>query len=302
MASDPLLKRGDRVRVIAPGGALPVRDTNQDNGGGPLERGLELLGAAGLEPVVSETITQRDRYFAGTDVRRLDELKVALGDRDARAIWVARGGYGASHLLPHVPVETVRAAKQCLIGFSDVSALHALWGRAQLPSLHAANVINLASWDPAHLTELFAQLLQPEAAVFNGAGSQGKGTVEGPLTGGNLTVLASLAGTGFLPAWRDAIVLFEDVGERPYRLDRCLTQLQQAGAFQGVRGVCIGQLTDCDDKALDYTALEMMLSALGKLRVPVIYGLPLGHESSSRAARFGVRAVLNPVAVTLTVG
>lgn len=296
-----LLKRGDRVRVIAPGGALPGHDALASDGG-PFERGLDVLVAAGLEPVVGSGIQQRDRYFAGTEARRLEEFQTALADQDARAIWVARGGYGASHVLPHVPVERVRATGKCLIGFSDVSALHALWGRAQLPSVHGANVVNLAAWQPAHRDELLSQLLNPtpEPVLFQAAGALGKGTVEGPVTGGNLTVLASLAGTGFLPSWRDAILFIEDVGERPYRLDRCLTQLQQAGALQGVRAVCVGQLTDCDDKALDYTALDMVLAFLAKLKVPVLHGLPLGHDPSSRAIPFGTRATLNPAALTLT--
>lgn len=103
-----------------------------------------------------------------------------------------------------------------------------------------------------------------------------------------------MVGTGQLPSWKGCIVLLEDIGERPYRLHRCLNQLLLSGQFSGVRGICLGQFIDCNDPALDYTPLDMLLDVLGKLYAPVMTDLPFGHDASTaRAIRLGVPARLD---------
>jgi muramoyltetrapeptide carboxypeptidase len=252
----------------------------------------------------------RHRYLAGEDPRRLAELQTALDDPTAGALWVARGGYGAARLLPHLDRRAVHRAGKWLVGFSDVTALHAAWSTAGVASLHGANITTLDSWSQPARDELLQTLMQgpgddaeqSPTRRFAGVGLHGHTVATGPLLGGNLTVLASLAGTGALPPMGGCVVLLEDVGERPYRLDRSLTQLVQAGTFDGVAAFAVGQLSRCwsaggED---DEEALEVVLSVLAPLAVPVVGRLPIGHEPSSRAAALGSRATVDPTAGTLT--
>lgn len=291
------LRPGDRVRIVAPGGAVERER---------LEEGLVALRAMGLEPVFDEQVFARQRYFAGDDSVRVGQLQAALSDPSVRAIWAARGGYGTARLLPTVPADAVARAGKWLIGFSDISALHCLWAQAGFASVHAVTISTLASWSPDALRTLSQCLFAPQPQLLRGHPSGGaEQPIRGRLMGGNLTVLASLAGTGFLPSWQDSIVFLEDVAEVPYRLDRCITQLRLAGAFAGVRGVALGQLTRCGEHPAGdprpHPAIEAIVAALAPLGVPVLTGLPVGHEATSYPMLLGVWATMDVAAGTLRV-
>lgn len=285
------VRPGDAVRVIAPSGAF---DRER------FTAGLAILERTGLVVRYDDSVFSKHRYLAGDDERRIAELRHALGEPDTRVLWVARGGYGATRLLPHLPVDAVRKAGKWLVGFSDTTALHMLWTRAGLASLHGANVTTLAQWSDGARDELMSWLTRPAPRLFKGRVMHRGELVSGRLLGGNLTVLAAMAGTGMLPSFRGAVLLLEDVGERPYRLDRVITQLVQAGALDGVVGVAIGQLTDCGDATADYTPLDVVADALAPLGVPVIAELPIGHEPTSRAVLHGAVATLDTVEGALT--
>ncbi len=277
------LARGARVRLVAPSGAVDRERFLQ---------GVAIIAEAGLEPVYDEGIFARQRYLAGNDGRRADELLAALADPDAAAIWTARGGFGATRILARAATEKITAARKWLVGFSDTTVWHCAWARAGVASLHGANVTTLASWSAAAREELFGLLASPTPRCLAGAPLQG-GSASGRLLGGNITVLAAMAGTGGLPSWEGAIVLLEDVGERAYRLDRALTQLKAAQAFAGVSGIVIGQLTGCDEPSGNLAALDVVGEVLAPLDVPIVAGLPVGHEASSRAVLLGVSAELD---------
>jgi muramoyltetrapeptide carboxypeptidase len=169
--------------------------------------------------------------------------------------------------------------------------------------VHGPNVTTLATWTAAAQRELWALLTAPAAITYSGRTVHAGARVRGPLLGGNLTVLAAMVGTRTLPAFDDAIVLLEDVGERPYRLDRPLTQLVQSGVFSSARGFVIGQLTNCEESpGATWTALEVIGDILAPLGKPVLAGLPFGHEPSARAVLLGTAAELDAQAATLTVG
>jgi muramoyltetrapeptide carboxypeptidase len=289
----PCLAPGDRVSIVAPSGPFD-RDR--------FDAGIATIRDAGLEPVFDEGLFASHRYLAGADERRLVELVAALEDETTRAIWTARGGYGATRLLPGLDPEKVRTFGKWLIGFSDATALHALWARAGLTSVHGANVTTMADWSAGARAELFAILFEGRAPALEGRGSQGDRAVSGPLLGGNLTVLAAMAGTGQLPSLKGAVVLLEDVGERPYRLDRGLTQLRQTGVLDGAAGYVIGQLSGCvepGDAQVGYDALEVVVGELLQDGVPILTGVEVGHESSSRPVLFGGRVELDPTAMTI---
>jgi muramoyltetrapeptide carboxypeptidase len=292
------LQAGDVVRLIAPSGCFePER----------FLAGVELLRRVGLVPRFDDGLLARRRYLAGDDERRSAELLAALADPEAKAVWAARGGYGATRLLPALPLDAVVRRRPWLVGFSDITALHCRWAQAGTASVHGANVTTLVSWSEPARQELFDLLMRPRPLTYQGTprplpeGASAR--VSGILLGGNLTVLGAMAGTGFLPSWHDAVVLLEDVGERPYRLDRMLTQLRQAGAFAGVRAVLVGQLAGCEepDATAGYTALEVIGDVLADLGVPIVGGLPVGHESSSRAVLLGGVASVDAGAGLVTV-
>jgi muramoyltetrapeptide carboxypeptidase len=265
-----------------------------------LEAGLAVLrGPLGLRPRLRPDLTARAGYLAGDDGRRLEEWREAVADREARAIFCARGGYGTMRLLPAIDPAPLLADPKLLVGFSDVTALHALLNRAGLATVHGPVVTQLGR-APADAVAHLKALLYGEAprpsvwgAPEAGAGLAGGATVtpgraRGRLLGGSLALLGHLCGTPWMPLLEGAILILEDVGERPYRLDRYLTQLALAGALRGLAGVAVGQLTDCDGEA----GAEVVRRLVGALGVPAAEGFPFGHEDRNLALPLGPRATL----------
>lgn len=297
-SAPPPLTAGSVVRLIRPAGAYDASRLNA---------GVRWLEAQGLRPRLGRAM-ERGQYYAGPLQDRIDDLKEALACPEAQALWAVRGGSGTAQLLPDV-AEHLEAhldrTPVWLVGFSDITALHSVWGRHGVMSLHGAHVTSVVEWSPQAQAELLGLLGlgsgAPEGAARHpcvpcvwpeGAGN---GPVSGPLVGGNLTVLASLCGTGVLPSWRGCVLFLEEIDERPYRLDRCLNQLIASGALFGVRAVVFGQLTRCDASAAadgGYTALQLLLPTLRRLDVPVVTGISVGHEASSRPLLLGATAEL----------
>lgn len=293
MLRPPPLSPGDIVRVVAPGSPFDAA---------AFEAGLAVLSdRLGLRPRLREDIRARAGYLAGDDARRLEEWREAVADPEARAIFCARGGYGAMRLLRAIDPAPLLDRPRLLVGFSDVTALHALLNRAGLATVHGPVVTQLGRAPEEAVAHLEALLhgLAPRPGAWEtpapGAGLTGTATItpgraSGPLLGGSLTLLAHLCGTPFLPPLDGAILALEDVGERPYRLDRYLTQLSLAGALDGLAGVAVGQLTGCDGG--DGSAAEAVRGLVRALGIPAVEGFPFGHEDRNLALPLGPRATL----------
>lgn len=288
-----MLRPGDAVRVIAPSSPF---DPDL------LERGLQVLrDRLGLVPRLRRDISARARYLAGDDARRIEEWREAVADPEARAIFCARGGYGAMRLLPGVDPAPLLERPKVLVGFSDVTALHAVLNRAGLATVHGPVLTQLGRAPEPVVAHLEALLrgIAPRAGAWDapapGAGLTGTitvrpGRVSGPVVGGSLTLLAHLCGTPYLPPLDGAILLLEDVAEKPYRLDRYFTQLRLAGVLDGVAGVALGQVVQCDDAMA--RGDEVLAELVAGLGVPAIAGLPFGHEDVNFAVPLGARATL----------
>lgn len=275
---------GSIVEVVAPAGPFDRE---------ALLAGLETLRAAGFVPRHRDDLFERDRYLAGLDARRADELRQALEAPDSSVIWCVRGGYGATRLLDGLEVQRVAGARKLLVGFSDITALHAVWGAAGVPSVHGSMVGRLAT-EPVHVRErLFAIVRGGLAPAVAGTGLV-PGRARGRVAGGNVALLAALCGTPWQPAFSGAIVLLEEIGERPYRLDRMLTQCAQAGLFRGVAGVAVGEILECDA-----AGEELVRAFVRGLGVPAIEGVRAGHGAENLAVPFGVEAELDGAAGTL---
>jgi muramoyltetrapeptide carboxypeptidase len=255
----------------------------------------------GLRVRARADVAARRDYLAGDDGRRLDEWREAVADPEARAIFCARGGYGAMRILPAIDPAPLLAAPKLLVGFSDVTALHVPLNRAGLATVHGPVVTQLGRAPEAAIAHLQALLAQdaPDAGPWGppapGAGLTATGVVRpgrvsAPLTGGSLTLLAHLCGTPWQPRLEGAILFVEDVGEKPYQLDRYWTQLRLAGALDGVAAVAIGQLTDC--RAAGLEGIDVLRALVRELGVPAVEGIPAGHEDAHFALPLGARATL----------
>ena len=278
----PALRPGDPVTAIAPAGPFDRAS---------LESGLEII-ARRYRVHHDPGVLTRHRYLAGSDERRLRELAAALTETESRAIFCARGGYGTMRLL--AALESIVPATKPVVGFSDITALHQLLQRQRLVSIHGPNLSQLARLDaPAH-ERLFALLeSRAPAADLTGSDTYVAGTVEGPLLGGNLSVLTRLLGTPFLPPLEGAVLLLEDVGERPYRLDRMWTHLALAGVFRQVRGIALGDFTGCEEKDAEYSSAEVLRELAVEIGLPCAAGFPVGHGASNQAVPLGVQVRLD---------
>ena len=304
----PLLKPGARIAVIAPAGRFAKER---------LEKGAAVLHSWGYELVWGPNISCVERYNAGSIDERAADVAWACTDPQVDAVWLARGGFGCAHVLPLLPWDHLVARP--LLGFSDATALHvALWlaGWTTFAGgalVHGPVVQTLA---PAPVDGSAAPVLvdqvtrialrdllegQPVALPARMLCGPAGAVVEGPVVGGNLTVLASLCGTRWQLRARGCIVVLEDVGEAPYRLDRALTQLIQSGALNGAVGIVLGQLLDSagrDPEGAEYGPLDVLRERLVDLRIPVVCDAPVGHGPRNLPWLFGRRGRLDARGVT----
>lgn len=293
----PPLRPGDRVAVVSPCG--PVLDH------GVLDRGIGLLRAWDLRVVEGRHARASTGHLAGTDDQRVTDLNAAITDPDIRAVWVTRGGYGLTRILDRVDWAALAADPTIIVGFSDVSALLvATWRRIGLVTVHGPFVGRLAAKPPAVRAQVRAVLFGADAAPLTGVPLAGtpRRSVGAPLIGGNLSVLAALAGTPDQVDARGCALLLEEVGEAPYRVDRLLTQLRHSGTLAGVVGVAVGTPVRCIPPAGRPSAAvaEVVAERLGNLGVPVVTDLPIGHMPDQRAVLHGGEVTLDGRGGTLT--
>ncbi len=272
----PALRPGAHVRVLAPASPFPEE---------PFARGLAALRER-YHVSLGASLRARDAYLAGPDAARLADLSAALADPEVDAIVAARGGYGVTRLLPSLEVAAIARRPRLLVGFSDLTALHAAWARAGLRSVHASMVTGLGRGGEAERAAWVAACEGAPPGPIEGRGAIRGGVAEGPLVGGNLAVLCALLGTPFAPPLDGAIVLLEDVGEAPYRVDRMLTQLRQAG-LRRARGVALGEFTACAARDDGREVPHVLADRLGDLGIPVLAGLPVGHGADNAPLPLG---------------
>ncbi len=279
-------------------------------------RGVELLTGWGLHVAVAPHAYERTGYLAGTDDQRLADLNLALRDPGIRGVVCTRGGYGVQRIVDGVDYAAVAADPKVVVGFSDITALQlALWCRAGLATVHGPG----AAWldertGPEAADSLRRTLMTADLVVIKARegeetspvrlnpafGSEQPGTATGTLLGGNLSLLCASVGTAEMPDLRGAILLLEEVGEPPYKVDRMLVHLRRAGALEGLAGVAVGQFTDCAD-GWGTPIVDVLTEQLGVLGVPVLGGLPVGHGRDQLSLPLGVPATLNVSTGTLSV-
>ncbi len=267
---------------------------------GDLEAGCEALRRAGYKPFYLDSIFEQDLYFAGSVERRARELEEMFVREDVRAIVCARGGYGTNYLLRALDLAKIKAHPKIIVGYSDVTTLLTYFAdRAGFVTFHGP----MAAKDWAH--EGGVDLPSWQAALCGtaaweaglGADVQGlaDGEAEGILYGGCLSILVASLGTPYEIKTEGAILFLEDLGAKPYQIDRMLMQLKLAGKLQAVRGIVFGEMLDCAQSSNQgYTLEEMVMRIVGELGVPVAYGVRSGHVTGGNITLpIGVRAGLS---------
>lgn len=285
---------GKPTAVAAPAGsfARPV-----------FEDGLRLLHELAPEITlrVDPEVHMRRGYLAGEDWQRAGHLERLMADPGLAAVVCARGGFGSSRLLPLIDLERMASLGGCLIGFSDITALSLALAAHGLVTLHGPVMTQVARLDQASLAEFIALLSghRPWPAELAGR-PLSSGRAQGPLLGGNLTMLCHLLGTPYLPDLSGAIIFLEEVNEPPYRLDRLLTQLELAGVWEQAAGLALGSMSSEDQDPAELWGV--LVNRLARLPLPVAAGLPFGHGSRNRLLPVGAMAELDGEAGLLKVG
>jgi muramoyltetrapeptide carboxypeptidase len=296
MRLPPLLSPGARVALVAPAG--PLRGAEE------LDAALANARALEWDPVPGANVLSRHDYLGGSDAERLQDLNAALADERIDAIWCVRGGYGAMRLLPYVDYASLTRRPRALIGFSDVTALHAAAGtRCELVTYHGPTARGtLGDFSRESLVRAVIEGRDP-CGIALGARTIRGGRAHGRLVGGNLALLAALAGTPYAPDYRGALLVLEDVGEPAYRIDRMLTQLALSGALAQLAGLVVGHFTETTPgNELSARTLDVMLrEAADVAGVPAIAGAPIGHIHDQWTIPLGATAQLDADALTLAV-
>jgi muramoyltetrapeptide carboxypeptidase len=277
------LRPGSSIALLAP--ASPF-DTDL------YEKGAKILRTAGYEVVPGENIFKKEKYLAGTDMERVRDLTRAVLDPKIEAIISIRGGYGSGRLLPRIPFSDFSRNPKIFIGHSDTTFLHlGLISRAGWSTFHGPNLVGMSQIPQS--AESVLKVLAGEASyewVFDRDQVIRPGVAHGRVIGGNLTCLAHLVGTPYMPDMSGALLLIEDRGEALYRLDRMMNHLKLSGILAGLGAILLGEFTQCAENA---DICMMIMDLVGEYDFPVVHSLPFGHGLHNEVIAFGPPFVLD---------
>jgi muramoyltetrapeptide carboxypeptidase len=293
-----LLRRGEAIGVVAPASNVQREEA---------EAGVARLRELGYRVILGESLYEQDLYFAGSPEARARDLQRMFEREDVRAILCARGGYGSNYLLPLIDLEVIRRNPKPLIGYSDLTSL-LTWvsDETGLVTFHGPMAAkDFAHADGVDLESWFASLEGTAGWSVNQMRTLMAGEAEGILYGGCLSILVASLGTPYEIQTGGTILFLEDVGTKPYQIDRMLMQLKHAGKFDGVRGIVFGEMQDCvQPGGQSYSLEEVIVRVVGDLAIPIGFGLPSGHvRTRNITLPFGVPARLQAAAnsATLTI-
>ena len=287
----PAVRPGDVVALVAPASPFETEE---------FDAGVAELAALGFNPEWHHDLFARQRYVAGPAATRAADFLRAWQDPRVAAVFAVRGGYGSAQIVSSLDPGTVRATPKALVGYSDVTTLLTyLVVHCGMVAFHGPTVAGRlgrgpAAYDRASLLAALTVAAPMGELALEGAETLVPGEVTGRLLGGTLTQLAAAAGTPYgLAPWDDTLLLLEDVGERPYRLDRLVQQVRDAGLLRRVRGVLLGTFPRCDEPGGVVTAREVLADLFADFPGPVVYGVPTGHvDGPALTLPLGVQARL----------
>lgn len=282
----PQLKAGDAVAVVATANKVSLSD---------IKPGIKLLTSWGLKPIIGKTIGLSHHQFAGTDRERLEDLQAQLDNPAIKAIFMARGGYGTVRIVDQLDFTKFKESPKWIVGYSDVTALHAHLQYLGYAGLHAEMPAFITDKSEASKMSLKAALFgEPLSYDWSANTLNKKGITEGELIGGNMSILYSLCGskTAVNPAGK--ILFMEDLGEYLYHIDRMMQNFKRNGWFEQIAGLILGGLNDMKDNAIPFgqTAEEIIASTVADYDFPIAFDCPAGHIYDNRTLIFGADAKL----------
>lgn len=291
------LKKGDLIGLVTP--ASTPGDLTR------IDRAVSYLEKLGYRTIIGKNVGKRHGYLAGTNAERLEDLHGFFANKNVKAIFSLRGGYGSGRMLDKLDFELIRQNPKIFVGYSDITSL-------QMAMLSKCGLVTFAGPMPAvdfhgdvnkYTEEIFwetvtnpgykGKAVYPDSAVATG---NGRGKARGRLTGGNLALYIALMGTGYLPFPRNYILLFEDVSEPPYRIDRMLNTLKLAGVLQKAKGLIFGQFTDMLPEGYNDPTLtleEVYSEYVDVLESPVLKNFPHGHVKEIYTVPWGLKAEID---------
>jgi len=286
------------LKSLGPGGSIALIAPSSPFDAGLYEKGREILENAGYRTVPGKNIFNVRSYLAGSDLERVRDLSDALLDPAVNAVICIRGGYGSGRLLPRLPFASFGKDPKIFLGHSDITFLHmAFISRMGWTVLHGPNLTGLGEY-PGRAENVLRALSGQESFAWDLDPDQvlRHGIAKGPVLGGNLTCVAHLIGTPYLPDLTGALLLIEDCGEALYRLDRMMNHLGLAGILKKLGAILLGDFDNCTENE---KICEMMLEHVKYFDYPVVCGLPFGHGARNEVIPFGAPFLLDTYAQTL---
>jgi muramoyltetrapeptide carboxypeptidase len=302
------LKKGDTVGLITPAGYIDKSDLNE---------AIENIEKLGLKPYYTDRILDRYGYLAGKDEVRAADLNHMFQNDKVDGIFCVRGGYGVARILRMINYDAIKANPKVLVGYSDITALHyAIFSQTGLVTFHGP--VATSTFNEFSVNNLINVIMNPhEKTVLTPADDSLRGSdfeiytirggkAKGELIGGNLSLAVTFLGTPYDVSYKNKILYLEEIDEKPYRIDRMLTHLYQAGKLEEVSGIALGIFRKCDAKVgsakgeQTLSLKEVLYDRLFNLGIPVVYGLSFGHVENKYTIPFGINAELDVYKRTLT--
>lgn len=287
------LKPGDTIAISSPAGA--VWDEAQ------VEKFSGIVKSLGFKVKPGQTLKEKFGYFAGSDELRAKELMEFFTDKEVAGIFCMKGGWGCARLLDKLDYEVIRQNPKVLMGFSDITALLlAIYAKTGLVTFHGP--VGNSGWNEFSVDYIRRVLLEKNKFIYAYPSvdddkpytiTPGKAT--GKLAGGNLTVLAGIIGSGYLPEWKNKILFLEEAKEEPYSIDRMLTQLKLAGVLNEISGFVFGKCVKClaEEPHKAFLFKEVLEQHIKPLNIPAYYGAMIGHIENKYTVPLGIEAQID---------
>lgn len=292
------LKKGDTLGLVAP--ASPIYEASVFN------KMLTELERIGFTLKLGKHVQNRRGYLAGTDSERAEDLMNMFKDPGVDAIMCIRGGWGCNRILPMLDFDLIRDNPKVFCGFSDITSLHmAIYKKSDLITFHGP--VGKSEWNE-FTAKAFKQITwKGQKAVYEIPEDEEDpftihpGIAEGPLFGGNLSVLVSMIGSDYLPSFENAILFLEDIGESVYRIDRMLTQLKLSGILGQISGFVFGKCSDCSAGENSLTLQQVFEDHIKPLNIPAFYGAMISHGDNNITLPIGLKGRINSTQKTIQV-
>jgi muramoyltetrapeptide carboxypeptidase len=296
LTTPPYLQEGDTIAIVAPAGILKNREDT-------IQKAKELAENWGLKVVLGTNLFNQNNHFSGTDNERFQDFQEALDNKNIKAIWSARGGYGSVRILDKLNFTEFIAHPKWIIGYSDITAFHNHIHNLGIETMHGMMATSLEE-KPEEIIEtkasfkkaLFGEELKytiPSSEDNRNAILNAGEILKGQLIGGNLSILTSMLGSNSQLSTAGKILFIEEIGEYKYSIDRMLQSLKRAGYFTKVKAVIVGNMSSIKKNSTQWgSTIEQLILEVIPKNIPVLFDFPAGHEADNRAVIFGRNVAL----------